>query len=161
MLVAHSRARIVGIISVRFVSRLFDIPDSGAVLTLVAALTGPDAISPPSESANASSNCHPTLPKSNTLSKGFVYNQTGTYYAASTVSMISGIDLVLTAFWSPEDEVEGVLEEPDANAECLWPVALNKGDLSNMSTGGATKSTRWSSAGVVAVAAVLFAGMLL
>ncbi|RAR05497.1 hypothetical protein DDE82_003964 [Stemphylium lycopersici] len=97
-------------------------------------LTGPDAISPPSGSANASSNCHPTLPKSNTLSKGFVYNQTGTYYAASTVSMISGIDLVLTAFWSPEDEVEGALEEPDANAECLWPVALNKGDLSNMST---------------------------
>ena len=145
----------------RFVSALFDIPDSGAVLTPAAALTGPDTISPPSESTNASSNCHPTLPKSNNLSKGFFYNHTGTYYAASTVSMINGIDHVLTAFWSLEDEVEGALEKPDANAECLWPVALNKEDLSNMSTGGVMKSARWSTAGVVAVAAILFAGMLL
>ncbi|KAF7454431.1 hypothetical protein A1F94_001069 [Pyrenophora tritici-repentis] len=122
-------------------------------------LTGPSAIYPPSPSANASSNCHPTLPKSNNLSWAAAYNQTGTYYAGSTIQMINGVDLVLTLFWSPDGDVQGALEEPDVDVECLWPIALNQRMLDTQADGGAV-GVGWSWTAVVGAACVLFAGML-
>jgi hypothetical protein len=86
------------------------------------ALTGPTAPSPPTESQNASSICHPTLPKSNDLTFVYAYNDTGNTYSGSTVDMELSLNVAMTVFWSPDGEVEGALSEPEAQMSCLWPV---------------------------------------
>lgn len=89
-------------------------------------LTGPDAPKPPSQDANQSSNCHPTLPKSNDLTYVFGYNDTGSAYFNSTRSMLDSVNLVLTTFWSVNGSTEGGLETPETHATCLWPVDMDK-----------------------------------
>jgi len=131
------------------------------ILTHAPALTGPSAVAPPTESANASSNCHPTLPKTNDLSLAFSYNQTGTIRAESTIDMINGIDLILTVFWSPNGDVEGALKTPDAHADCLWPIAMSNQSEATESDSGAEKMHISSGIAVMSAAGVLLVSMLL
>ncbi|CAN9411266.1 unnamed protein product [Alternaria alternata] len=74
-------------------------------------LTGKDAPTPPDSTSNASSNCHPTLPKSNDLSYAFGYNASG---------LGAGTDIVITTFWSPDENVEGAVSGTDSQLMCLW-----------------------------------------
>ncbi|CAN9256325.1 unnamed protein product [Alternaria alternata] len=74
-------------------------------------LTGKDAPTPPDSTSNASSNCHPTLPKSNDLSYAFGYNASG---------LGAGTDIVITTFWSPDGNVEGAVSGTDSQLMCLW-----------------------------------------
>lgn len=103
-------------------------------------LTGEDAPAPPSQAANESSTCHPTLPKSNDLSFVFGYNDTGNATSISTVPMFWSVNLVLTMFWSPNSTVQGALAVPDSHLSCLWPVDLNNEALDRMDPGGAWRA---------------------
>ena len=40
--------------------------------------------------------------------------------------MLSGVNLIMTLFWSEDKQVEGALEEPASHLTCLWPIFRNK-----------------------------------
>lgn len=121
-------------------------------------LTGSDAPKPPSQAANQSSDCHPTLPKSNNLTHVFGYNDTGTLYADSTYYMLNAVNLVLTMFWSPNASLGESLYTPDPQLTCLWPVEWNDRTIATASPNLAGRTrTIGGATGVV----VFLAGFLL
>ncbi|KLJ11797.1 hypothetical protein EMPG_13049 [Blastomyces silverae] len=88
-------------------------------------LTGSQAPSPPSEAQNSSSNCHPTLPKSNDLTRVFAYNISASVYVNETAPAIEGETPVWSVFWSKDrsDRNDGVtIENPSVQMVCLRPV---------------------------------------
>jgi hypothetical protein len=109
------------------------------------ALTGDSAIAPPNSSANASSTCHPTLPKSNDLSFAFGFNETGDIYGDSTIHMLSGVNLILTMFWSADKQVQGALEAPASHLTCLWPIFELGHEPESMKPSGAAENMLRSS----------------
>lgn len=121
-------------------------------------LTGSDAPQPPSQAVNQSSDCHPTLPKSNDLTHVFGYNDTGTLYADSTDYMLNSINLVLTTFWSPNSSVEGDMYAPNPQLTCLWPIEWNDRtvETETPSLGGRVAAGEWMMA-VSALFAIIWA----
>ncbi|KAF2747435.1 hypothetical protein M011DRAFT_467518 [Sporormia fimetaria CBS 119925] len=114
-------------------------------------LTGPNAPQQHSESENSTSNCHPTLPKSNDLRFVYGYNDTGTFQSRSTVQMVDSVNLVLTMFWPPEGSTgEGDLQIPNSHLSCLWPGELNNESLRN----------RVSGIGSAVAGSMIFAGLV-
>lgn len=122
------------------------------------ALTGQTAPAPPSASQNESSNCHPTLPKSNDLTFVYGYNDTGTIWLNDTQHMFFAVNLIVTIFWSPDKNVTGALEKPDSQLSCLWPVDMNDESLRTMSPGRST-AARSSVFGIAALAPLVAIGL--
>jgi hypothetical protein len=74
--------------------------------------------------------------------------------------MINGVDLILTVFWSADGSVEGALQEPDAYADCLWPIDMNKMMLATMVEGSAVRVGSWNIAILAGAVCVSIAGLL-
>ncbi|KAK2755684.1 hypothetical protein FQN54_005833 [Arachnomyces sp. PD_36] len=100
------------------------------------ALTGPSAAEPLTESQNSTSNCYPTLPKSNELTRQFSYNITTTMNVTDTASAIEGETPVLSMFWSNEGEEDASIESPSIQLSCLRPVDETTASNSTMSGDG-------------------------
>jgi hypothetical protein len=53
----------------------------------------------------------------------------------------STAELILTAFWSPDQAVEGALSSPDLHLTCLWPNDLTDRSLGTMVDSAASRKT--------------------
>ena len=86
------------------------------------ALTGPTASGPLTESQNSSSNCYPTLPKSNELTRQFSYNISSSMDVSDTAPAIDGETPIISMFWSNEGDQNATIENPAVQLTCLRPV---------------------------------------
>jgi hypothetical protein len=126
----------VSVFRMSFLTAILYEREAGA--NFLTALTGPNAPSPPTAAENASSNCHPTLPKTNDMSQVFAFNETGTVYTNSSFRMLNGVNLILTAFFSPDGTVQSALEEPDVHLSCLEANPLTSSGLESISPSAGT-----------------------
>lgn len=93
---------------------------STGILVRGVPLTGSQAPSPLSGAQNSSSNCHPTLPKSNDLTRAFAYNITASVHADETMSAIQGETPVWSLFWSKSgDDDDTMIEDLAVQMVCL------------------------------------------
>ncbi|KKZ60235.1 hypothetical protein EMCG_05045 [[Emmonsia] crescens] len=91
-------------------------------------LTGSHAPSPPTEAQNSTSNCHPTLPKSNDLTRVFAYNISASAYVNETGPAVLGETPVWSVFWSKgqsEGNDDARIENPSVRMVCLRPLEKN------------------------------------
>jgi hypothetical protein len=93
-----------------------------------APLTGPSASLPFTASENSTSNCYPTLPKSNSLTRAFSYNITANAYLSSIANPLIGETPLISLFYDKEGRNEVVFD-------CLRIVDLNDISLSTMNNG--------------------------
>jgi hypothetical protein len=111
-------------------------------------LTGSDAPAPLTEAQNATSNCYPTLPKSNILTRVAAFNTTGTIQFNSTVPNFYRITPILTLFYPTNGDGASVLQEPEALLTCLKvtgesDAATNTSSPVDENSGG-SGATPWS-----------------
>lgn len=85
-------------------------------------LTGSNAAEPLTQAENSTSNCYPTLPKSNSLTHIAAFNTTGTALVASVVKNLFSITPILTVFFSENGTNASLLHQPEAQLTCLKPV---------------------------------------
>lgn len=88
-------------------------------------LTGPQAESPFTSSQNAMSDCYPTLPKSNDLTRAFSYNVTSLVYNSETYPALLGETPLWSVFYPLSNATVIGLVEPDVQLLCLRPVDEN------------------------------------
>lgn len=103
-----------------------DIPSSCTALDDVVvrgvALTGSTAAEPLTDSQNSSSNCYPTLPKTNDLTRQFSYNISASMNISDTAPAIEGETPILSMFWSNEGGKDSKIENATAQLTCLRPI---------------------------------------
>ncbi|KAK2767049.1 hypothetical protein FQN54_006367 [Arachnomyces sp. PD_36] len=87
-------------------------------------LTGPEAAEPLTAKQNSSSNCYPTLPKTNDLTREFSFNVSSSYYINETAPAIQGETPIFTMFWSKEGDDDSSVEEANAQLTCLRPIDM-------------------------------------
>lgn len=85
-------------------------------------LTGSDASEPLTEAENATSNCYPTLPKSNSLTHVAAFNYTGTSLVESVAKNLFSITPILTLFFPQNGSNASILRQPEAQLTCLKAV---------------------------------------
>lgn len=85
-------------------------------------LTGPSAAEPFTEKQNSSSNCHPTLPQSNDLTRQFAYNISTTRKSGDTYPAIEGETPILSVFWTNEGDKGSEIKNATAELSCLRPI---------------------------------------
>lgn len=88
------------------------------------ALTGPTAPKIITGAQNSTSNCHPTLPKSNSLSLIASINTTSTALDTDIYNNLYRITPILTVFF-PRSNGTAILKQLEAQLTCVKPV----GDL--------------------------------
>lgn len=132
------------------------------------ALTGPTAAEPLTSSQNSTTNCYPTLPKSNLLTRQFSYNISASMYANETGPAAEGETPILSLFWSNEGDRNASIENPSVQLSCLRPIDMTTAAADNANDGGkkggAVPTNGGSSllrAAVSAGAAVLFLSWLI
>lgn len=85
-------------------------------------LSGSDAPKPITEAENSTSNCYPTLPKSNSLTRVAAFNTSSTTKINDeTVGIVYGITPILTVFFSENAlaSASRPLLQPQAQLTCL------------------------------------------
>lgn len=87
-------------------------------------LTGPDAAEPLTKKQNSTSNCYPTLPKTNDLTREFSFNISSSYFVNETAPAILGETPLLTMFWSKDGDDDSSIENADAQLTCLRPIDM-------------------------------------
>lgn len=123
-------------------------------------LTGPSAAEPLTDKQNSSSNCHPTLPKSNDLTLQFAYNISSSYEQGQTASAIGGETPILSMFWSTTGDKSASIDDASIQLSCLRPIdkSVASENTKNTGEGGAIPVNGGSNllgAAVVAGVAVL------
>ncbi|OCL05721.1 hypothetical protein AOQ84DRAFT_390683 [Glonium stellatum] len=128
----------------------------------VKTLTGPDAPTPLTEAQNATTNCYPTLPKSNLLTRVAAFNTSGTALQNSTVANFYRITPILTLFYPTDGDGDAVLQKPEALFTCLkvtgeTNAATNTSSPKDKNSGGGSEATPWS---VLTLATIGLVGVL-
>jgi hypothetical protein len=59
--------------------------------------------------------------------------------------MLSGVNLILTMFWSGDKQVQGALETPTSHLTCLWPIFDISQEPESMQPSGAAENMLRSS----------------
>lgn len=121
-------------------------------------LTGSQAPSPPTEAQNSTSNCHPTLPKSNDLTRVFAYNISASVYVSETAPAILGETPVWSVFWSKgqsEGNDDARIENPSVQMVCLRPLEKNAATEMNKAENAASTLVLSSVWGVVVSVSVM------
>lgn len=109
-------------------------------------MTGSAAPKPFTEAENFTSNCHPTLPKSNSLTRVAAFNTTGTAKVKSIKENIYSITPVLTVFNPRLKLNSGLLKHPEARLTCLKGVGETDAAIATKSQ---TDENKDSGAGLV------------
>lgn len=101
-------------------------------------LTGPNAPKPLTEAENATSNCHPTLPRSNSLTRVAAFNVSATSRESSIHDNVYAITPILTVFF-PMAAGSGapVLRQPEAHLTCLKVLGGTQADDNGRGESGA------------------------
>lgn len=105
---------------------------------LAAALTGQDAPQALSSVQNSSSNCWPTLPKSNELTPVFAYNISATLWVNSTYPAILGTTPMMNVFFPAGNSTTSDFE-PTAELLCLQTLELTDAAVATMQASDAVK----------------------
>lgn len=100
-------------------------------------LTGSDASKPLTDAENSTSNCYPTLPKSNSLTHVAAFNTSGTSVADSVVANLFSITPILTVFFPQNQSNAAVVHQPEAQLTCLK--AVDGTDASNKTANDGAK----------------------
>jgi len=130
-------------------------------------LTGPNAAKPISKSENSTSNCYPTLPKSNELARVASYKLSASLYANETVPAVLGETPILSLFWKIGGENKSMILEPNVRLDCLFVRGMTTASVESMSSGSAgengkgTANTRFGSGfGVLTFVAISAVGFV-
>ncbi|PGH08514.1 hypothetical protein AJ80_07834 [Polytolypa hystricis UAMH7299] len=120
-------------------------------------LTGSQAPSPLSEAQNSSSNCYPTLPKSNNLTRVFAYNISASQFINETAPAIQGETPIWSLFWSKsqseDDNDDAQIEDPTVQMVCLRTIDRTTASEETRADGGgaAAASFLYGSSGALSV----------
>ncbi|KAG9239588.1 hypothetical protein BJ875DRAFT_514771 [Amylocarpus encephaloides] len=101
-------------------------------------LTGTTAQLPISSSENSTSNCYPTLPKSNVLTRVFSYNITTTNRSKDLSPATLGETPLLTVFYPTSNN--SAMTEPSVQFSCLRTIDLTDASVATMKNGSSEKS---------------------
>jgi hypothetical protein len=101
-------------------------------------LTGKNAQQPISSLENSTSNCYPTLPKSNLLTRLFSYNITTTNLSKDQSPATLGETPILTVFYPTGNST--VMTEPSVHFSCLRTIDLTDASVATMRNGSSEKS---------------------
>ena len=88
------------------------------------ALTGPNAPQPLSAAENSTSNCYPTLPKSNSLTHVAAFNTTGTLQLATVEAKLYSITPILTVFFPEGNGTTTVFPRPRSQVSCVKSIGV-------------------------------------
>ena len=83
-------------------------------------LTGSSAAKPISQSENSTSNCNPTLPKSNDLTRVASYKISASVYVNETAPALLGETPILSLFWKIGGENGSMVLDPSVRLDCLF-----------------------------------------
>lgn len=116
------------------------IPSSCSLLSAASVtgipLTGPSASHPLTAKQNESSNCYPTLPKGNQLTREFSYNISVSAYANETAPAALGETPLLTVFYGTRPNNDSQARNaPDVQFTCLRVIDLTDAALANRTKG--------------------------
>lgn len=120
-----------------------DLPPSCALSSSISItavpLTGDKAPQPITAAQNQSSNCWPTLPKSNDLIPVFSSRIYTSYTNGTSITTFSGTNPVMSLFFGDGDD------SPTSELVCLHPIAQNEASIRTTSPNGARESNVSSS----------------
>lgn len=103
---------------------------------MAADLTGSKAPKPFTDAENSTSNCYPTLPKSNSLTRVVSFNTTGTTHPASLIKHLYSIVPILTLFLPQNENSSTLLKQPEARLTCLKGTGLTDAEMATIDKNG-------------------------
>ena len=106
--------------------------------SISADLTGSKSPKPVTATENSTSNCYPTLPKSNSLTRVASFNTSGTSQVASVTENLFSIVPILTLFVPTQNQTGSdsdllLLKQPEARLTCLKGTGFTDAALATMS----------------------------
>lgn len=100
-------------------------------LTSLIDLTGPQAPKPLTAAENSTSNCYPTLPKTNSLTPVAAFNASISNLISPLIDDIFRITPVLTVFIPTNGSGNATLQQIEAQLTCLKPIDETNAALAN------------------------------
>ncbi|KAK0110202.1 hypothetical protein ONS96_001825 [Cadophora gregata f. sp. sojae] len=132
-------------------------------------LTGAGAAEPLSSSENSTSNCHPTILRSNQLTRVASYKISASVYYNETAPATLGETPVMSLFLMQDGTNLSTIESPSVNFQCLFASAMttvgnntmtNNGTDDDTSGAGKRLGATFGILSTVALAAVVFASVI-
>jgi len=99
-------------------------------------LTGAGAAKPISASENSTSNCHPTIPRSNQLTRVASYKISASVYYNETAPAILGETPVMSFFWKQDGSNSSLIQSPSVNFQCLFASPMTTVGNNTMTNNG-------------------------